>query len=164
MQQEPIYKETIIHLLEQVKDPEINTVSIIDLGMVENVLVNSEIVRIDILPTFLGCPALEFIKQNIINTIKENVTNHTIEVNFLATPAWTSDRVTEKGAQGLKKFGIAPPSTSVDENGNWEVSCPYCESKYVDLDNLFGPTACRSILYCKNCKNVFEAMKPLYKR
>ena len=84
-----------------------------------------------------------------------------VEVVFINHPPWTSDRVTEKGKEGLKEFGIAPPPLILEEDGSWHVDCPYCESTYVTLDNIFGPTACRSILYCKSCKNPFEAMKPI---
>ena len=152
-------KEVVLHVLENVKDPEIDTVSIIDLGMIEDISIQDHTVTVKILPTFIGCPALEIIRGNIekaVNALED--VGETI-VEFVHTPPWTSERITEKGLKGLKEFGIAPPPEFISEDGSWHVDCPYCGSTYVTLDNIFGPTACRSILYCKSCKNPFEAMK-----
>ncbi|WP_428908063.1 1,2-phenylacetyl-CoA epoxidase subunit PaaD [Niallia sp. Krafla_26] len=154
-----ILKDDVLIVLSTVKDPEIDTVSIIDLGMVEEITIENHSVKVDILPTFVGCPALELIRENIVKAVigLEGVEETTVE--FVNTPPWTSDRITEKGMHGLKEFGIAPPPKYLKEDGSWHVDCPYCGSTYVTLDNIFGPTACRSILYCKSCKNPFEAMK-----
>jgi len=156
-----ITQEDVLSILENVKDPEIDTVSIIDLGMVEEVSIQNSGISIKILPTFLGCPALEFIKNNIVSAVKGLPAVEEVSVEFVQSPPWTSDRITEKGQQGLKAFGIAPPPKRMEEDGSWHVDCPYCGSTYVTLENIFGPTACRSILYCKSCKNPFEAMKPI---
>ncbi|WP_026566030.1 1,2-phenylacetyl-CoA epoxidase subunit PaaD [Bacillus sp. UNC41MFS5] len=156
-----ITQEDVLSILENVKDPEIDTVSIIDLGMVEEVSIQNCDISIKILPTFLGCPALEIIKNNIVRAVKGLPTAEEVSVEFIQSPPWTSDRISEKGQQGLKAFGIAPPPKQMEEDGSWHVDCPYCGSTYVTLENIFGPTACRSILYCKSCKNPFEAMKPI---
>jgi ring-1,2-phenylacetyl-CoA epoxidase subunit PaaD len=150
-------------MLDNVKDPEIDTVSILDLGMVENVEVSGSDVSVKILPTFLGCPALPIIQKNVETTIKNLPSVESVSVEFLRSPSWTSDRITEKGKAGLKVFGISPPPRQMKEDGSWHVDCPFCESTYVTMENIFGPTACRSILYCKSCKNPFEAMKPMIK-
>lgn len=154
-------KQQVYKALMNVKDPEIDTVSIIDLGMVEEVKTDGNSVKIVLLPTFLGCPALEIIKKNTVNAVKELPSVDEVEVEFIFHPPWTSDRITEEGHKGLRAFGIAPPPKHFEEDGTWHVDCPYCESTYVTMENIFGPTACRSILYCKSCKNVFEAMKPV---
>ncbi|MFB4212234.1 1,2-phenylacetyl-CoA epoxidase subunit PaaD [Shouchella sp. JSM 1781072] len=153
--------ELIMEQLETVKDPEIDTVSIIDLGMVERLNRAGATIDIDILPTFLGCPALPIIQKNIKQALLSIPSIETVNVSFVHSPPWTSDRINEKGQQGLKAFGIAPPPEFLEADGSWHIDCPYCSSTYVTLDNLFGPTACRSILYCKSCKNPFEAMKPV---
>ncbi len=153
--------ERIFEVLMNVKDPEIDSVSIIDLGMVGDVTVEGNNVKISLLPTFLGCPALEFIKTNTINAVKKLPEVETVEVEFVFHPPWTSDRITEQGHVNLRAFGIAPPPRHFEEDGSWHVDCAYCGSTYVTMENIFGPTACRSILYCKSCKNVFEAMKPV---
>lgn len=147
--------------IEKVYDPEIDTVNIIDLGMVENVSVIEGKVTVELLPTFLGCPALGIIKDNVVKAISEINGVINVEVSYINTPPWTSDRITDKGKEGLKKFGIAPPAKQLESDGSWHVECPYCGSTYHTLENIFGPSACRSILYCKGCKNPFEAMKPI---
>jgi ring-1,2-phenylacetyl-CoA epoxidase subunit PaaD len=154
-------EKQVLAVLDQVTDPEINTVSIIDLGMVEEISAQDGVIRIKILPTFLGCPALSIIKNNIENAVKAIQKVQEVNVEFINHPPWTSDRISEKGRLGLKAFGIAPPPHLMDSDGSWHVDCPYCGSTYVTMENIFGPTACRSILYCKNCKNPFEAMKPI---
>ncbi|MFD3447399.1 1,2-phenylacetyl-CoA epoxidase subunit PaaD [Microbacteriaceae bacterium 4G12] len=151
----------VLHVLEHIKDPEIDTVSIIDLGMLEGIIVLENKVTIQLLPTFLGCPALEIIEKNIVQAVRSIESVEEVAVEFLRFPHWTSDRITDKGQAGLKAFGIAPPPRYLEEDGSWHVDCPYCGSQYVTMDNIFGPTACRSILYCKSCKNPFEAMKPI---
>jgi ring-1,2-phenylacetyl-CoA epoxidase subunit PaaD len=152
--------QDVLDTLKQVKDPEIDTVSILDLGMVEEIIVQEDSIYIQVLPTFSGCPALEIIKSNIIQAMKNAHSIEHVQVEFITSPPWTSDRITEKGRQNLKKFGISPPS-HMKEDGSWHIDCPYCGSTYVTMENIFGPTACRSILYCKSCKNPFEAMKPM---
>lgn len=154
-------EDQVYHVLKKVNDPEINTVSIVDLGMVENVTVRNGDVKVKILPTFLGCPALEIIKNNIAKAIREISEVKHVHVEFIYHPPWTSERITPKGRSGLKEFGIAPPPEYIENDGSFHVDCPYCGSTYVTMENVFGPTACRSILYCKNCKNPFEAMKPI---
>jgi len=148
-------------VLLNVKDPEIDSVSIVDLGMVGEVTTDGKHVKIVLLPTFLGCPALDIIKKNTLNAVKELPEIGEVVVEFAFNPPWTSDRITEEGHKGLREFGIAPPPRHIKEDGTWHVDCAYCGSTYVTMENIFGPTACRSILYCKSCKNVFEAMKPV---
>lgn len=151
----------VFEVLMDVKDPEIDSVSIIDLGMVEEVTTLGNTVKVVLLPTFLGCPALEIIKKNTIEAIHQLPEVEDVEVEFVFHPPWTSDRITEEGHANLREFGIAPPPRHFEEDGSWHVDCAYCGSTYVTMENIFGPTACRSILYCKSCKNVFEAMKPV---
>ncbi|MFJ7973828.1 1,2-phenylacetyl-CoA epoxidase subunit PaaD [Psychrobacillus sp. NPDC096389] len=151
----------VYEVLEGVQDPEIDSISIIDLGMVSEVTTEENNVKIVLLPTFLGCPALDIIKMNTINAVKELPEVKDVQVEFVLHPPWTSDRITEQGHVNLRKFGIAPPPKRMEADGSWHIDCAYCGSTYVTMDNIFGPTACRSILYCKSCKNVFEAMKPV---
>lgn len=158
---EVVSNERVLEVLKNVNDPEIDSISIIDLGMLEKVTTEGNNVKVVLLPTFLGCPALEFIKLNTMNAVKELPGVKNVEVEFVFHPPWTSDRITEQGHINLRKFGIAPPPRYFKEDGSWHVDCAYCGSTYVTMENIFGPTACRSILYCKSCKNVFEAMKPV---
>ncbi len=154
-------RDKVYEALQTVKDPEIDSVSIIELGMVEELNVLAEAVLIKLLPTFMGCPALDIIKNNVVNAVSALDGVEKVEVEFIFHPPWTSDRVSEIGREKLKEFGIAPPPRHLPETGEWQADCPYCGSTYTTMENLFGPTACRSILYCKSCKNPFEAMKPV---
>lgn len=154
-------KDSVLEVLETVKDPEIDSVSVLDLGMIEKVVVDDNNVSIDVLPTFMGCPALDIIEKNIANSVQMIEGIGHVNVEFKKSPPWTSERITENGREKLKEFGIAPPPRELSEDGGWAVDCPYCGSTYTTMENIFGPTACRSILYCKGCKNPFEAMKPI---
>lgn len=107
-----INSDEIYKLLEDVKDPEIDTVSILDLGMVEEVTVSGPDVSVKMLPTFLGCPALPIIQKNVETAVKQLPTVRNVSVTFLRCPSWTSDRITEKGKAGLKVFGISPSQTN----------------------------------------------------
>ncbi len=154
-------RDKVIEALQTVKDPEIDSVSILELGMVEELEIMPNGVFIKLLPTFMGCPALEIIQKNVVNAVTAIDEVQNVEVQFIYHPPWTSDRVSDIGRERLKEFGIAPPPRHIAETGEWQADCPYCGSTYTTMENLFGPTACRSILYCKSCKNPFEAMKPV---
>lgn len=154
-------KQEIRKILNEVKDPEIPSISVVDLGMVEEITVNGDTASIKVLPTFVGCPALDIIKAQIESAILKIEGIKEAKVEFIYQPPWTSDRITEKGRNCLKEYGIAPPPKFFSEKGIFEVHCPYCNSPYTTMENIFGPTACRSILYCRTCKNPFEAMKPI---
>ncbi|RYI30296.1 phenylacetate-CoA oxygenase subunit PaaJ [Bacillus infantis] len=154
-------EQSILGALDLVKDPEIPAVSIIELGMVEKVQAEKERIVIELLPTFLGCPALEMIQRSVEEKLGDLELEQSFEVRFIYDPPWTSDRISETGKTHLKEFGIAPAPERMEATGEWKVDCPYCSSPYTTLENIFGPTACRSLLYCRACKNPFEAMKPV---
>jgi len=147
--------------LAEVMDPEMTTVSLVDLGMVERIIVDGQKVIVQLIPTFVGCPAIELMKQDVVKAITEVDGIKQVEVVFLKEPKWTSDRISSAAREKLKKIGIAPPPKVDQQTGLWEVDCPYCGSTKTGMENLFGPTACRSIFYCNACKNPFEALKPI---
>ena len=155
----------ILQTLENVTDPEMPFISISELGMVEAVNVNNRQVLIKLLPTFSGCPALDMIKGDVVNKVKKEITSWNdsldVEVEFNFNPPWTTNRISEAGRTKLKENGITPPPPEHRQGEPWKIDCPYCDSPYVTMDNIFGPTACRSMLYCNECKNPFEAMKPI---
>lgn len=154
-------KEKVMIALQNVKDPEIASVSILDLGMIEEVVDTDGAVLIKALPTFVGCPALHIIERDVKQAAISVEGVEEVRVEFIYSPAWTTDRITAEGKERLKEFGIAPPPANHVMGEPWSIDCPYCGSSYVTMENIFGPTACRSILYCKSCKNPFEAMKPV---
>lgn len=143
--------------LDDVKDPEIPTISVVEMGMIGDVRVESDSAEVEVMPTFVGCPALEMIQQNIKSRLLLEEGIERVGVRFVFDPPWTSDRITATGREKLKKFGIAPP---VPE-GITLPECPYCGSEKGRVENLFGPTACRAICYCCTCHQPFEAMKTI---
>lgn len=148
--------------LQSVFDPEIPTLSVIDLGMVEDVhcAANGR-VQLRMMPTFMGCPALLLIENNIRKAIIEVDGVTSIDVEFVHSTPWTSERITDEGREKLREFGIAPPQCGLLAMKQLEAVCPYCQSTNTQLDNLFGPTACRAIFHCNDCRQPFEAMKPV---
>jgi ring-1,2-phenylacetyl-CoA epoxidase subunit PaaD len=145
-------EQIVREALGRVVDPEIPTVSIVDLGIVESVRVEESGIRIELLPTFVGCPALEVIRS----TVRDRLANldRPVEVEFSFASPWTTDRLTDRGREALRRAGIAPPT-------NGPAVCPFCGSSRVVMDNLFGPTLCRSLYYCRSCRQPFEAFKPV---
>lgn len=158
-----VNKKQILELLDEVKDPEIPIISVVELGMINNISVLKEFIEVDITPTFIACPAIEYIKNNIHSHLKEK-TGKKIKVNLSLTPAWNSNKISKKGKEKLKKFGISPPEK---HDGNiclkllQKISCPYCESNETLIRSNFGSTLCRSMHYCNNCKQSFENFKPI---
>lgn len=137
--------------LAAIPDPELPVVSIVDLGMVHRVTVTGDDVRVTILPTFIGCPALDVIRAAIVDGLAAPGRTVVVETSFEVP--WTSDRISASGRAALSGAGIAPPS------GVAEVRCPWCTSARVAMDSAFGPTQCRSLFYCRDCRQPFEAMK-----
>jgi len=156
-----VAENTVWELLQEVTDPEIPVISMVEMGMIHKVHVADESVTVEVLPTFVGCPALEIMKKNIADKLATAAGVQNVQVNFLYEPAWSSNRISDEGREKLRSFGIAPPPKDFQAGDEWEVHCPYCHSPYTKMENLFGPAACRSILYCKQCKNPFEALKPM---
>ena len=145
--------EDVRAVLATVHDPEIPTVSIVDLGLVHDVRVKSDRISVELLPTFVACPALEVIRSTVVDALA--VFDRPVDVSFTFAVPWSTDRLTADGAAGLRKAGIAPPAEPS------AVRCPFCDSSRVAMDNLFGPALCRSLFYCRDCRQPFEAFKPI---
>lgn len=156
-------EEEILDVLKTVDDPELTNVSVYDLGMVHSILISEKDVYVTMVPTFAGCPALDFIERDVKLAVETLPWVERCEVTFSFEQQWTTDDITEQGKIQLKKLGISPPPENYTIGTEWTVACPYCESNYTSMENVFGPTACRSILYCLECRNPFEAMKPVLK-
>lgn len=154
----------IYEWLEEVKDPEIPVLSLVDLGVITEVSVNDERVAIEMTPTFVGCPALDLMKDEIRQVLHQHgIKQVEIEVSF--RKPWNSDMISEKGKAALKKFGLAPPPSSqnlfTDIDVLEHVVCPRCNGTDTVLKTPFGPTLCRSIHYCNVCQEAFEQFKPI---
>ncbi len=146
--------------LTTVADPEIPTVSIVELGMIAHVREVDESIVVDLTPTFAGCPALALIQEEIKAALAaNNMPNAT--VNIVYDPPWTTDRITEEGRKKLKEFGLAPPGDRCEGGmpNLDQTPCPLCDSANTELESIFGPTLCRSIHYCHNCFQSFEHFK-----
>ncbi len=150
-------------LLSQIPDPEIPVITIEELGILRDVnFVNDECV-ITITPTYSGCPAMKAIEQDIVALLKENGIEK-IKVNYVYSPAWTTDWLSEEAKEKLRKYGIsAPDKTSSDKSiltGIQKVvKCPRCNSENTELVSQFGSTACKALYKCKDCLEPFDLFK-----
>jgi ring-1,2-phenylacetyl-CoA epoxidase subunit PaaD len=151
--------------LGEVPDPEIPVVSVVDLGLVRSVLLDGERLRVELLPTFVGCPALELIRRSVAERLAGMAPEVEVEMTF-AVP-WTSDRITAEGRRKLRDSGFAPPGPAPSSDGPLfatisirpRATCPWCGSDDTALENLFGPTLCRTLFWCNRCRQPFEQFK-----
>lgn len=156
-------KDEIQRWLEEVKDPEIPVLSIVDLGIITAIEIDDRIVRIEMTPTFVGCPALDFMKHEIEQKLQsKGISEVKVSVSF--RDPWSSDKISEKGKQALKQFGLAPPPSHTllqDIDILEHALCPRCDGTNTEMKTPFGPTLCRSIHFCYDCKEAFEQFKPI---
>ena len=161
--------DDIMHELAQIDDPEM-PISIVDLGIVEDVAIDEDrhSVEVTILPTFVGCPALDMIRDDIVKRLGALEDISRVSVNFVHNPPWSPDRISENGRAQLREHGVTVPALHQPQSPHIQlttsavterVACPFCESKSTHLDSPFGPTRCRTIYYCEACRNSFEHMK-----
>jgi ring-1,2-phenylacetyl-CoA epoxidase subunit PaaD len=158
-----INEQQLWHILEEVKDPEVPVLSIIDLGIVRDVKVEEDKITIVITPTYSGCPAMDVISMDIrLKLIEKGFRNVSIQQRL--SPAWTTDWMTEEGKKKLKAFGIAPPNPRqqfcTSEMFREEaIECPHCHSYHTQLISQFSSTACKAMYRCLNCKEAFDYFK-----
>jgi ring-1,2-phenylacetyl-CoA epoxidase subunit PaaD len=162
--------------LAEVPDPEIPVVSVVDLGLVHAVELDAGRLRVELLPTFVGCPALELIRASVAERLAGMAPRVEVEMTF-AVP-WTSDRITAEGRRKLRASGFAPPEGSESAFGRRPgdsdrqsrpvfttiavrptATCPWCGSEDTALENLFGSTLCRTLFWCNRCRQPFEQFK-----
>jgi ring-1,2-phenylacetyl-CoA epoxidase subunit PaaD len=158
--------EAVWEALAEVPDPEIPVVSVVDLGLVHTVELDGERLRVELLPTFVGCPALEVIRASVAERLAGLAPRVEVEMTF-AVP-WTSDRITADGRRKLRESGFAPPGPAAAGGARPlfatigvrpSAACPWCGSADTALENLFGPTLCRSVFWCNRCRQPFEQFK-----
>jgi ring-1,2-phenylacetyl-CoA epoxidase subunit PaaD len=161
---ENISTSAVWKILEQVKDPEVPVLSVIDLGIVRNVeMVNDEVI-ITVTPTYSGCPATEVINMSIRMALLEYGYKN-IQLKTVLSPAWTTEWMTEAGKEKLKAYGIAPPkpqqSVCTPDSFQEEeaIQCPHCNSYHTNLISRFGSTACKALYQCQDCKEPFDYFK-----
>lgn len=161
-----ITKEQVYKWLEEVTDPEVPVLTILDLGIVRDVVVsdkeNAPRVTVIITPTYSGCPAMDVIAMGIRMALAGRVGGG-LAVEMQLSPAWTTDWMTEEGKRKLKAYGIAPPTRKSNEVKDLfeedMLECPRCGSTDTTLVSRFGPTSCKSLYKCNSCKEPFEHFK-----
>jgi ring-1,2-phenylacetyl-CoA epoxidase subunit PaaD len=149
--------------LYAVKDPEIPPLSIVDLGIVTSVEYDEGYLRVTLTPTFSGCPALKIMEQLVMDQL-HSAGFPTVEVRTSFEVAWNSNMISEEGLRALHRHGLAPPPRHegyIELDVLSDTPCPLCGSRNTTMQTPFGPTLCRSMHYCKNCSNAFEAFKPV---
>jgi ring-1,2-phenylacetyl-CoA epoxidase subunit PaaD len=152
--------------LAEIPDPEIPVVSLVDLGVIRDVVVDDGTVRVEFTPTFLGCPALEVMRDAIAAQVR--ALGAEPEVRVILDDSWSTDKITVAGREKLRASGFAPPvprsvqaKPTLVQLTTAVFRCPYCGSSDTRLENLFGPTPCRSLRYCDDCRQPFEQFKTI---
>jgi ring-1,2-phenylacetyl-CoA epoxidase subunit PaaD len=150
--------------LAEIPDPEIPIISLVDLGVVKDVHVDGNDVRVEFTPTFLGCPALEVMRDAMADKVR--ALGGDPDVRVVLDDSWSTDKITPAGREKLRESGFAPPAprgaatpTLIQLQRGFR--CPYCNSTDTTLENLFGPTPCRSVRYCNACRQPFEQFKTI---
>jgi ring-1,2-phenylacetyl-CoA epoxidase subunit PaaD len=148
-----------------IPDPEIPVISLVDLGVIRSVDVLDGQVRVEFTPTFLGCPALEVMKRALEESV--SALGAEPDVRVIQDDSWSTDKITPAGREKLRAAGLAPPAPReastpklVQLRSN-VFRCPYCGSTETKLENIFGPTPCRSLRYCESCRQPFEQFKTI---
>lgn len=157
-----VTEKEIWELLEQVSDPEVPVLTIVDLGVVRDVELDGNHCTITITPTYSGCPAMKFIEKGIEEILHDKVD---LEIHTKLSPAWTTDWLSEAGKNKLRDYGIAPPENEVDKSVLFAdptvVPCPLCHSKNTKMVSQFGSTACKAHYQCNDCLEPFDYFKCL---
>jgi ring-1,2-phenylacetyl-CoA epoxidase subunit PaaD len=163
----PVDERAVWAALAEVPDPEIPVVSVVDLGIVGGVALDGDRLRVELLPTFVGCPAIDMIRRAVADRLAGMASRVEVEVSF-AEP-WTSDRISVEGRRKLRESGFAPPAPHAAGPAGQPLfatialrpvaACPWCGSGDTALENPFGPTLCRAIFWCNACRQPFEQFK-----
>ena len=157
--------EQVWGALEEIPDPEIPVVSLVDLGVIRSVDVRDGHVSVELTPTFLGCPALEAMKRALEEAV--SALGAEPDVRVIQDDSWSTDRITPAGREKLRAAGFAPPAPreaaapTLVQLQSRAFRCPYCGSTETRLENIFGPTPCRSLRYCESCRQPFEQFKTI---
>ncbi|WP_225036856.1 1,2-phenylacetyl-CoA epoxidase subunit PaaD [Winogradskyella sp. SM1960] len=156
--------KNLIEILSKVSDPEIPVLSIMDMGVVRSALIENDIVKVKITPTYSGCPAMDVIGDDIKKALKE--AGYESEIELILHPAWTTDWITPRGRKALEDYGIAAPlEAEADKdvllNEKRLVKCPQCGSTNTKLVSQFGSTACKAQFQCDDCHEPFDYFKCL---
>ena len=158
-----ITKEHILTLISEIPDPEIPVITIAELGVIRDVIINGDNVEIKITPTYSGCPAMGVIEVNIRAALQEGGFDK-VRVTTILSPAWTTDWLSADGRRKLLEYGIAPPAeASLDKKALYgerrALVCPHCGSSDTEMISQFGSTACKALFRCRECLEPFDYFK-----
>ena len=157
-------KEHILSLLSEIPDPEIPVITIIELGVIRDiVIIDDTTIELKITPTYSGCPAMQQIEADV----RKKLTEHgftSISIQTIFSPPWTTDWITPHAKEKLRQYGIAPPETTTEDK-SWltgktkQIACPRCKSTNTKLISQFGSTACKALYQCNDCLEPFDYFK-----
>ncbi|HSR51871.1 MAG TPA: 1,2-phenylacetyl-CoA epoxidase subunit PaaD [Acidobacteriota bacterium] len=150
-------KEAVMDILQEVKDPEVPVLSVVELGVVRDVKLKEGHVEVVITPTYSGCPAMQAIREGIINALRSHGFDKA-STRTVLSPPWTTDWMSEEAKGKLREYGIAPPGHTRDREDR-PVACPFCDSEDTALRSEFGSTACKALYFCNACQQPFEQFK-----
>lgn len=163
-----VSRDTVLQILTDVKDPELPMIDVVELGVVRDVVFEGERVRVDVTPTYSGCPAMRVIEREIVYTLNSHGFDD-VHVRTVLSPPWTTDWMSERAKEKLKESGIAPPTLTERPGGISELvsigrakpspPCPFCTSSDTVTKSEFGSTACKSIHFCNACHQPFDRFK-----
>lgn len=160
-----VEEETVWKWLDEIPDPEIPVISVVELGVVRKVKIESDSkIEVSITPTYSGCPAMNVFEEDITAKLKEKGFQDVI-LHTILTPAWTTDWISDEALKKLENYGIAPPVKGTEdkgflfESGPKSLKCPKCGSSSTSLISQFGSTACKALYTCNSCKEPFEYFK-----
>jgi ring-1,2-phenylacetyl-CoA epoxidase subunit PaaD len=150
-------KQALMRHLEGVADPEIPVLNIVEMGIVRGIDLAVEEVVVHITPTYMGCPAMDFIAEDVVRALKAgpDIGSRAVRVELVYSPAWTTDWLSNDAKARLETYGIAPP----ERGSKGPQRCPQCKSSSTELISLFGSTACKSQHRCLDCREPFEHFK-----
>lgn len=154
-------RDQVLEWLSEVPDPEVPVLTITDLGIVRDVVVNGA-VKVALTPTYTGCPATEVIEQSVVDALHERGVKEVV-IDRVLSPPWTTDWISDEGRDKLREYGIAPPQAGASKRamlmGDRNIACPRCESLDTELVSEFGSTACKASYKCTACLEPFEYFK-----
>ena len=154
-------RDQVLGWLGDVADPEIPVLTIADLGIVRDVIIDDQ-VTVQLTPTYSGCPATEVIEQSVVDALRDKGVD-SVRIERVLSPPWTTDWITEEGRAKLREYGIAPPEKSTGKrelmHGTRPIACPRCDSTNTVVVSEFGSTACKASYKCSDCLEPFEYFK-----
>lgn len=156
-------KEDIYSLLHEIPDPEIPVISIVELGVIREVIPNDKNIEVTMTPTYSGCPAMKQMEDDVRRKLTENGFEN-VKINTVFNPPWTTDWLSQEARQKLQDYGIAPPEENTTDksfltNKPRHVTCPRCKSKDTVMVSQFGSTACKALYKCNECLEAFDYFK-----